>query len=105
MLQLLVGQRELQALVHDMLQKFTRELTAAFLADRPGEHHGHQAMAGAKRLGAAGEFLGGGRVQELYVGGVGVLRLLIPLQTWRARRGQERGKLQTQRPKPAFSSR
>ena len=81
MLKMFVGQRELLALVHDMLQKFTSKPTAPFLADRPGKHHWHHAVSGAKALRRVGRFLGGGGL-NFYLGVVGFLRLLTPLQIW-----------------------
>lgn len=82
MLKMVIRQRELLALVHDMLYKFTSKPTAVFPAHRPGKHDGHQAVSVAKRLRRAGRFVGRGSLKEFYLGGVGFLRLFTPLQIW-----------------------
>ena len=80
MLQLFIGQRELMALVQDMLEKFTSKLAAVFLAHRPGKHHRHQ-VSWAKGLRRIGRFLGwrAGRSQ-IYFRSMSFFRLLIPIQ-------------------------
>lgn len=85
MLKLLVGQRQLLALVHDMLEELAGEATAVLLAHRPREHHGHQAVPRARVLRGVG-----GGLRQLELGAAGFLRLLIPLQIWRVQRSQTR---------------
>lgn len=101
-LKMFIGQRELLALVHNMLQKFTSKPTTVFLAHRPGKYYWHQAVSGAKSLRRVKMFLGRGSLKQFYLGGVGFLRLFIPLQIWQAHRGTRKKNEKTQRPKPVF---